>query len=136
MESSFEIKVFTPAGLLLEDKTDSVVLPGANGQVGVLPEHVKYVGQMNIGILEFFSTEEKAAKRMVVSGGFCSFQDGVLTILADSVDFADSIDKDAYATERDELADFINQGHSQDPERIVAREKLLRIEAIDKLISH
>lgn len=79
--TSFHLSVFTPAGLLLEEEVRSVTLPSAVGEIGILPKHVKYIGLLANGKMTYLtSTEEKEVE---ITGGFCSFADEKLVVLAD-----------------------------------------------------
>ncbi len=80
---SFRIKIFTPAGLFLDETTDSVKLPTSDGQIGVLPEHTKYSGVLGDGVLEF--TGASGVRSVKISGGLTQFANNTLTVLADSV---------------------------------------------------
>ena len=83
--ADFQLKIFTPAGLLLDDTTSEVKLPSAVGEIGVLPQHTRYCGLIGDGILEFWQPGQKA-RRVKLSGGFCSFADQALVILADQAE--------------------------------------------------
>jgi F0F1-type ATP synthase epsilon subunit len=73
--------------------------------------------------------------KLVVSGGFCTFSEGVMTVLADSVDTAETVDRQGYAKERDALIEQMKGGGDIDPQWLLAQEKLARIDAIDRLLS-
>ncbi len=133
---TFRLKVFSPAGLVHDDVVSEVILPGSNGEVGLLPEHAQYTTLLGTGILSYQSAGEGSVVRLVISEGFASYSDGTLTILADSADRDEDIDRDHYADNRTELSKTLEEGYSEDPEWKLARVKLSRIEAIDQLISH
>ena len=136
MSDSFQLKVYTPTGLLVQDSVDSITLPTVDGEIGLLPHHVKYTGLLGVGSLQFTGLSSGQTQRLVISGGFCSFADGTFTILADSVDRLETVDRANYDKERAELSKFVQTGDSLNPDFQLAQEKLARIEAIDKLIGH
>ena len=131
----FEIKICTPAGLIAEESVQSVTLPGIGGELGVLPHHRNYVGILEGGIISY--TPERAAqpRRMLISGGVCSFVDDTLTVLADQVEGPEDIDRQGYAKERPALIKLLSEGSSEDQDRIDAAKKLRRIENIDKMLA-
>lgn len=131
---SFALKIVTPRGLERETKATAVTLPAANGEIGVFPGHVKYNGLLGIGLMTVTETSG-ATTHSVVSGGFCTFADGVMTVLADAVDTPDSVDRLNYAKEREQLLELSKGGGEVDPQWMVAQEKLARIDAIDRLLS-
>ena len=137
MADIFKIRIFTPAGLEFEDSARDVKLPTSDGEIGILPEHIQYTGLLGTGILEFTALSSgSSAKRLVISGGFCSFSNNTLTILADMVDMPDKVDRETYSKGRGQYQKTIEQGNTRDPEFDYAKQQLARIEAIDTLVSH
>jgi len=135
-DNEYKLKVYSPAGLALEDTATQVSLPSSDGQIGVLPHHVGYTGLLGTGMLEYFSSEGGEPKRLVVSGGFCDFSADSLMLLADSVDLPDTLDRDGYAQNREEYTQTLETGNTVEAAWTHAKTQLDRIEAIDQLISH
>lgn len=134
--ANLTLEIFTPAGLALQDSASQVTLPADNGEIGILPDHIRYTGLLGTGLLEYYSTEEKKPKRLVLSGGFTNVSENKVTILADSIDLIDGVDRNNYAEKRSEYTELVANGVYDEPECVHARTQLARIEAIDKLISH
>ena len=132
---TINLRVLTPAGLVLEDKASSVTIPSSMGEIGILPQHAKYSGLLGTGILSYTSDTSTTARRLVVSQGFCNFSSDTITVLTDFVALADKIDKTTYANERPTLEKLTAAGNTQEPEYLIAQEKLQRIEAIDRLLN-
>ena len=133
-EKGFSIRIVTPIGVATEDTASEAKLPTAMGEIGILPHHTRYTGILGTGILEYKPLGGGGPARRVVSGGFCSFTDNVLTILADSYDSRESIgDARQLEAEKQTLAKVLQEGNTYDAEWSRAREKLLRIEAIESL---
>lgn len=135
-EETFALKIYTPIGLALDVQVESVVLPTKDGEIGVLTRHTKYCGLAGTGILEYLESGQSSGSRLVISGGVVNFTDEALTILADAVDFADSVDRESYADARESLVESLKDADIEDPESKYSADKLARIEAIDQLISH
>jgi F-type H+-transporting ATPase subunit epsilon len=132
-EETFTLRVFTPAGLQVEARVSEATVPTSNGEIGVLAKHARYTGIVGTGILQY-SGADKAKNRIVVSGGFASFSSDVLTILADAVFVAETLDKTAYAKDRAELERLVQNSSTYSVEWQTAHEKLQRVEAIDTLL--
>ncbi|MDC0358359.1 F0F1 ATP synthase subunit epsilon [Oligoflexia bacterium] len=136
-DDGYQLRIYTPTGLALEDFASQVTLPASDGEIGVLQQHIKYTGLLGTGVLEYFSTEENRPVRLVISGGFCNFSHNTLVVLADSVDLASSVDLDNYAKDRRKHTELLGEGGDASmPEWRHAQEQLKRIEAIDDVISH
>jgi F0F1-type ATP synthase epsilon subunit len=51
--AEFRLKIFTPAGLVLEDSAREVKLPTEAGEIGILPQHARYCGILGNGQMEY-----------------------------------------------------------------------------------
>ena len=131
---NFTLKIFTPAGLLLEEAVSTVTAPGFDGQIGLLPGHVRYTGCLGTGVLEFIEAKGGAAQKVAVAGGFCTFVEDIMTVLSDWAVLPDEISKSTYAAEREALAAVVKDSSTWEPAWETAREKLARIEAIDAVL--
>ena len=80
----------TPERQLLDTDIEEVYAPGVLGQFGVLPEHVNFLTALGTGELRY---RTKGADHYVaVSGGILEVLDDLVTVLADSAEFAEEID--------------------------------------------
>lgn len=131
---SFLLKIVTPRGLDRQVEATAVTLPSARGEIGILPGHATYNGLLGIGIMAVTENSGVVSK-LVVSGGFCTFGDGVMTVLADSVDTLETVDRQGYAKEREALLEEVKGGGDVDPLWRLAQEKLARLDAIERLLS-
>ena len=132
-EKSFTLKVYTPQGPVLDAQTDSVSMPGIDGEVGILPEHAQYVGVLGAGLVQYAEPGNAKPARLIISGGFASFQVNTLTILADKVDF----DRDLKGINVDKEAEELNAKlanlNAFDPEWEPTQQKIRRLEVIRSL---
>ena len=90
----------TPEKRVLDTDVDSVSVPTASGEVGILPSHAPLVSAIKPGMLSY--TEKGATDKLAVSGGFLEVNANKVAVLADSAETADEIDIDAARTTRDE----------------------------------
>ena len=118
-----------------EEQVSAVKLPAAEGEIGMLPDHENYIGNLGIGVLEYDSVADKKTKRLVISQGFCNFQDGNLVVLTDKVIFAESVNKSNFTSEREALKATVASGTPTSAEWALANNKLKEIEAIEALIA-
>jgi F-type H+-transporting ATPase subunit epsilon len=97
------LRVVTPTTTLVDIEVADVTAPGAAGQIGVLPQHATFLGQLEAGIIAFTASGKR--ERIVISGGYAEVVDDVVTILADDAEFAESIDVAAARAEAQRLRD-------------------------------
>ena len=83
---SFKLKVLTPVGVVLEkEQVVSANLPSSQGEIGILPGHVRYSGLLGNGILKY-KTASGEVSNLTVHEGFCNFLGNELLILADKAE--------------------------------------------------
>ena len=128
---NFTLKILTPAGILLEEVAATVTVPAYNGQIGLLPMHVRYTGCLGTGVLEVHSPAGQSPRKVAVAGGFCTFADETLTVLADWAVLPEDVNRNSYAAERDSLSAVVKDASTWESSWAAARDKLARIEAID-----
>ena len=75
----------TPERLVREEDVHMVVVPGVEGDFGVLAGHAPVMTTLKDGALTIFRSAGGAPETVAVSGGFAEVGDHGLTILAESV---------------------------------------------------
>ncbi len=75
-----------------EDDVDIVVLPGEEGQLGVLPRHARIVTLLEPG--EVLTRKAGEETSLAISGGFAQIGPDSVTILSDAAEYAEDIDMD------------------------------------------
>jgi len=79
-------ELVTPARLVRSESVHMVVVPGTNGEFGVLEGHAPFMSTVKDGVLKVYRTENDAPEEIVVSGGFAEVGDKGLTVLAEHVE--------------------------------------------------
>ncbi len=88
-----KLHVVTPKQNILETEVEEVVLPSAQGPMGILPGHAHYVGELATGALYYQRSGKKEA--LVVSGGFLEILDDKISVMADSAQLSSQIQREA-----------------------------------------
>ncbi|NLO89352.1 MAG: F0F1 ATP synthase subunit epsilon [Clostridia bacterium] len=91
-EKILTMEVVTPERHVIKTEADSIVVPAAEGYLGILPNHAPLITSLRIGVVRY--RQEGQEKRMAISGGFMEVADNVVTILADTAELAEEIDVD------------------------------------------
>jgi F-type H+-transporting ATPase subunit epsilon len=89
-ESSIKFEVVTPERVVLSLDIESVVVPGALGYLGVLPNHAPLVTGLKVGVISYIKDGVK--RKMAVSGGFMEVVDNKVVVLADTAELGEKID--------------------------------------------
>ncbi|WP_372736075.1 ATP synthase F1 subunit epsilon [Nocardioides sp.] len=90
-EKSFELEIVTPERSVYKGRAKSLVLPAADGLMGVLPNHAPIVAVLDIGPVK---VEEEGGRviTLMVSDGFFEMADNKARILADVGEESGKID--------------------------------------------
>ena len=82
MADKVKLELVTPSRLLLETETDMVVVPGGDGDFGVLPGHAPLLSTLRPGTLAIYDGEV-VSERLFVAGGFAEVEDNRCVVLAE-----------------------------------------------------
>jgi F0F1-type ATP synthase epsilon subunit len=134
-DNSFLLRVVSGRGVEVEVTTRSVSAPSPLGQLGFLPDHCDYVGLLGTGIVEYETADGSPGKTLLLSEGMITFKKNVLTLLADSVEGLDSIDRATFAAEKEALEVKRSTLDTFQPEWAEVARKLERIVALDTYFS-
>ena len=82
--ADLHFELVTPDKLVLSEDVYMVVVPGTEGDFGVMAGHAPYMSVLKDGEVSVYRTPGGAAERIPISGGFAEVGDRGLTILAES----------------------------------------------------
>jgi F-type H+-transporting ATPase subunit epsilon len=86
-----KLEILSPERRAYSDEVDMVVVPGIDGQLGILPHHTRLISALGIGELKIKKggTEE----HMLISGGFVEVRPDRVIVMADLAEHSDEIDE-------------------------------------------
>ena len=82
--ADLHFELVTPEKQVISDDVYMVVVPGTEGEFGVLAGHAPYMSTLRDGELAIFRTQGGQPERIRVSGGFAEVSDRGLTVLAEN----------------------------------------------------
>ena len=85
-----KLEIVTPEKRVLDAEVDSVTVPTATGEAGILQNHAPLISALKPGILTY--TIKGASDKLAVSGGFVEVNGNTVSVLADTASTADEID--------------------------------------------
>jgi len=87
---SFELTIVTPQGEAYRGPVERVVLPGSEGEFGVLGGHERFLTPLQIGPVEIHSSGE--SQWAAVAEGFAEVTGEAVMVLVESCELAGDID--------------------------------------------
>jgi F-type H+-transporting ATPase subunit epsilon len=108
MADQFQFELVSPERLLVSEPVEMVVVPGVEGDFGVLPGHAPLVSTLRPGVIAVFEGG-KVANRIFVASGFAEVTGERCTVLAQQATPLGDIDRAAAEDDirdaRDDLAE-------------------------------
>ena len=93
------LEIVTPEKRVVDEPVESVRIPTAKGEIGILPNHAPLISTLRAGILSY--TKDGSTDEMVISGGFVEISTDKVSILADVAERSDEVDKESAKIERE-----------------------------------
>jgi F-type H+-transporting ATPase subunit epsilon len=87
---TLRLEVVSPDGRVFTDDVDSVVVPGIEGELGILPHHTPLVTALGTGELRI--RRSGTVQFMLISGGFVEVRPDKVVVLAFVAEHSDEID--------------------------------------------
>ncbi len=78
-----KLKVISEANKLFDNDVEFVVLPGQNGEIGVLPNHAPLIANLTKGDIRITLNGNKE-ETLSIDGGFLEVEKNLITVLAKS----------------------------------------------------
>ena len=133
-ENKVAFELVAPERLLAKLEADMVVIPGAEGDFGVLPEHAPLMSLLRPGVISVY-LGDRIDRQLFVDGGFAEVNPQGCTVLAERAQPLDEITAEMARQElRDAEEDLADAKTDHERERVgrlveIARAKVEAAEA-------
>ena len=91
--ATISFDLVSPEHLIFNEEVGMIIVPGKDGDFGVLPGHSKLMSSLRPGRIMVYSEDKNLLKSFFVSGGFAEVNPEKCIILAESVDDMSVLDK-------------------------------------------
>ena len=120
-----EFELVSPERLLLSQQVDMVVVPGAEGDFGVLPRHAPLISTLRPGVIRVFEGRE-VKERIFVAGGFAEVTPERCTVLAEEAQRVGDIDLGKLDQELKDLGEDLADAKSDEEKAAIAKRIAVR----------
>ena len=93
MESTIVFDLVSPEQLVFNDKAGMIIVPGKEGDIGVLPGHSKLLSSLRAGRVMVYGEDKHLLQSFFVSGGFVEINPEKCIVLAEEVEEMNALDK-------------------------------------------
>jgi F-type H+-transporting ATPase subunit epsilon len=120
-----QFELVSPERLLLSQPVDMVVVPGAEGDFGVLPRHAPLISTLRFGVIRVFEGRE-VTERIFVAGGFAEVTPERCIVLAELAVPVGEIDAAKIDQELKDLGEDLADAKTDAEKAAIARRIAIR----------
>ena len=124
MADELILEIVTPEKMAFSGKVEDVTIPGTEGEFGVLRGHAALLSSIEVGELSF--TREGKRSHYAVSTGYAEVTSSRVTVLVETAERSDMIDKERARRARDNAEAKLNRPAGSDDDREAAKGALTR----------
>lgn len=136
MSEEITLEVVTPEKMVFSGKVDEVTIPGTEGEFGVLRGHEPFLTSVDIGELYFLAGGKKT--HYAVNTGYAEITGTKITVLIETAERADAIDKDRALRAKEKatanLAQLTKDHDDFERMRLALARAINRISVAEKLL--
>ena len=92
--ATISFDLVSPVQLLFNDEVGMIIVPGKDGDIGVLPGHSKLLSSLRPGRVMVYGEDKNLLKSFFVTGGFVEINPDKCIVLAEDVNDMSDLDKD------------------------------------------
>ncbi|MDQ3938702.1 MAG: F0F1 ATP synthase subunit epsilon [Chloroflexota bacterium] len=118
------LDIVTPERLVFSEQVDSVVCPGIEGELGVLPHHAPLLTTLGVGELRIRRGGDE--EYFAIAGGFVQVRPDRVVVMAETADMAAEIDLEKAEEARHEAERALAEGFEEPADLARARASLQR----------
>lgn len=129
MADKLTFELVSPERLLLSVAADMVVVPGTEGDFGVLAGHQPLISVLRPGAIEIFEGD-RVVERVYVAGGFAEVSADRLTVLAEEAVAARDVDSAAVGRMMQQAKDALGDAGDDEGKRQSAEDRIAYLELL------
>ena len=121
---SIRCEIVSQDRMVWEGDAEMVIVPGVEGQMGILPNHAPLLSTLQLGLLTVRTSTGEMY--FTIAGGVAEVQPKLITILADAAENVSEIDISRAEAARRRAEELLSKGPGPDSDSYLAIEAALR----------
>ncbi len=101
--ATISFDLVSPEKLLFNDEVGMIIVPGKDGDIGVLPRHSKVLSSLRPGRIMIYGEDKSLLKSFFVTGGFVEINPEKCIVLGEEVNEMGALDKSSIENKIQEL---------------------------------
>jgi len=127
MEKVILFDLVSPEQLVFNDKVGMIIVPGRDGDIGVLPGHSKLLSSLRPGRVLVYGEDKQLLKSFFVTGGFVEINPEKCILLAEEIFEMSSLNKNEIEKQVQELENETSDESKQ--KYLIAKSKIDALES-------
>ncbi len=107
MDNTIKLSIVTPTGEIFSHEVKSVVLPGKDGEFGVLPNHSLLVSTLTVGVIEITNVDN-TVDAVAINWGYAKVSEHSVDVLVDSAVSLNADDHSELSNKIQEAKNLVN----------------------------
>ena len=125
--ATISFDLVSPEQLLFNDEAGMIIVPGKDGDIGVLPGHSKLLSSLRPGRVMVYGEDKNLLKSFFVTGGFVEINPEKCIVLAEVVNEVGDLDKNSIQKQIQELES--SPSDTVKEELVIARSKITALDS-------
>ena len=121
---TLHLEIVTPERMAYSDEVDMVLVPGIEGELGILPHHTPLVSLLGVGELKIRKGGDEESFAIV--GGFLQVRPDKVVVMAETAEIGAEIDLARAQRARAEAEKALETGYAEGADLSAARAELRR----------
>ena len=125
--ATISFDLVSPEQLLFNDEAGMIIVPGKDGDIGVLPRHSKVLSSLRPGRVMVYGESKDLLKSFFVEGGFVEINPEKCIVLAEGVNEMSDLDKSSIQQQIQELKSGASDSSKE--ELVIAQSKIAALDS-------
>jgi F-type H+-transporting ATPase subunit epsilon len=125
--ATISFDLVSPEQLLFNDEVGMIIVPGKDGDIGVLPRHSKVLSSLRPGRVMVYGENKNLLKSFFVAGGFVEINPEKCIVLAEGVNEMSDLDKNSIQQQIQELESSASDSAKE--ELAIAQSKIAALDS-------
>ena len=125
--ATISFDLVSPEQLLFNDEAGMIIVPGKDGDIGVLPRHSKVLSSLRPGRVMVYGENKNLLKSFFVAGGFVEINPEKCIVLAEGVNEMSDLDKNSIQQQIQELESGVSDSAKE--ELAIAQSKIAALDS-------
>ena len=130
MNEQFKLEIISPEkSFFLNDNVSEVIIPGYEGEMGILKDHISLISFLKPGIIKIFSKDGE--DNFYVDDGIVEFKENTLSILTSSIFNLKDQNKSFIENSIKDAENQLNKENLEDQKRYLFNQKIDVLKSIN-----